>query len=62
VDDNDELRWPHRDGLIWPHFSSVEAAYVRAVGVKEGEPLGLRCLDSPILDRSCDLRTPGRRE
>jgi hypothetical protein len=17
------LRWPHRDGLIWPHFASV---------------------------------------
>jgi len=21
--ENDDLRWPHRDGLIWPHFSSV---------------------------------------
>jgi hypothetical protein len=21
--ENDDLQWPHRDGLIWPHFSSV---------------------------------------
>ena len=21
--ENDDLRWPHRDGLIWPHFASV---------------------------------------
>jgi len=21
--ENDDLRWPHRDGLIWPYFSSV---------------------------------------
>jgi hypothetical protein len=23
IAENDDLRWPHRDGLIWPHFSSV---------------------------------------
>jgi hypothetical protein len=22
-DENDDLAWPHRDGLIWPHFASV---------------------------------------
>ena len=21
--ENDDFAWPHRDGLIWPHFSSV---------------------------------------
>jgi Fic/DOC family N-terminal len=22
-DENDDFAWPHRDGLIWPHFASV---------------------------------------
>jgi hypothetical protein len=21
--ENDDFAWPHRDGLMWPHFSSV---------------------------------------
>ena len=21
--ENDDFAWPHRDGLIWPHFASV---------------------------------------
>ena len=21
--ENDDLQWPHRDGLNWPHFASV---------------------------------------
>jgi hypothetical protein len=23
ADENDDFAWPHRDGLIWPHFASV---------------------------------------
>ncbi|MGH9100577.1 MAG: hypothetical protein ACRDV8_10165, partial [Acidimicrobiales bacterium] len=23
LDETDDFAWPHRDGLIWPHFSSV---------------------------------------